>query len=570
MPLLPTLRLPQVLLAPTLLFMLIATLPGCGGESHSESASGLRVEAPPVACPGVDLAKLASVIHVAPAGIDSDSCGDKPATACASIGAGIARCGVAGCAVAVQHGLYATTATIVLRDAVSVHGSCRPGDEPDHFYRTVIQASPPPGEPAIAASGINSATAVTGIVVIAKDETAPGEASIAMRISASRGLTLASTTLSAGRGADGATGTSSAGAPGGDGTTPAGLFSLGNGGAACPSGVPASGAGGTGRDANSFSIRSASCGPDCACAADPSGVPAAQLAGQSSGNAKGGAAGGTGAFGGNCAGHPSIDPTPGNGGSGLAGEIGDCTQAGGQAAAASASFGKFAAGRWVAGHGGAGASGGTGSGGGGGGAGGYSTFVPFIGAVESYYGFPGGGGGGGGCGGTGGAGGQQGGASIPLVLIDSSVANLSGGASLVPGPGGNGGTGGAGGAGGPGGVAGNAFNGVKVLRNYIFSSTPVAMPGFGNSGGNGGNGGPGAGGAGGNGGPSVGIALVGNSPDAAPDGVHAGTPGAAGRQGAGGANPLLAGSANSQCRSADGQSGLQGAQASANHYVEGS
>ena len=556
-----TFRPPQFLLAPILFLVLIAALGGCGGDNRPESSAAIRVEAPLVACPGAELATLAAVIYVAPAGTDSDSCGDKPATPCASIGAGIARCSVTGCAVAVQHGLYPTTATIVLRDAVSVHGSCRFGDEPEHFYRTVIQAAPPPGEPAITASGINSATALTGVVVIAKDETVPGEASIAMRVAASRGLTLASVTLAAGRGGDGAAGASTAGGAGGNGGSPATFSDVGFGGGACPSAPPASGGhGGAGRDANRFSFQPAACFLDCNCTASASGLSPDQLAGQSSGSAMGGAAGGNGAFGGNCAGHLSQNPTPLDGGSGQTGEMGDCTAMGGTRATGTSSFGKFVAGRWVPSQGGAGSAGGAGGGGGGGGAGGYSTYIAANGLVEAYFGFPGGGGGGGGCGGNGGAGGQQGGASIPLVLVDASVANLVSGASLIPGPGGNGGAGGAGGAGGPGGVAGSAFNGGKVVRSYVLYPN-VQMPGAGDSGGNGGNGGPGAGGAGGHGGPSVGIALVGNSPDPAPDGVYAGTPGGAGKQGAGNGNSL--------CRSADGQAGLQGASASANRYVEG-
>jgi hypothetical protein len=564
------LRPPQFLLLPILFLILATALQGCGGDNPAQPAVAVRAEAPLVACPGAELATLKTVIYVAPGGADSDNCGDKPATPCASIAAGIARCGVAGCAVAVRHGLYPTMATITLRDAVSVHGSCRFGDEPDRFYRTVIAAAPPAGEPAIAATGINSATALTGVVVIARDETGPGEASIALQVGASRGLTLGAVTLAAGRGGDGAAGTGRPGSRGGGGGSPATLFDVGLGGAACPSSPPASGGnGGAGSDANRFSIQGAGCGPDCNCAADPSGLLPGQLAGQSSGNARGGAAGGNGPFGGNCVGHPSLDPTPGNGGSGLAGEIGDCTALGGPSAAEASLPGRFAAGRWVAGQGGAGGTGGAGSGGGGGGAGGYSTWVPFIGATESYYGFPGGGGGGGGCGGEGGGGGQQGGASIPLVLVDASIAGLPDGASLIPGPGGTGGSGGAGGAGGPGGVAGNAFNGSKVSRPYVVFPS-VAMPGGGSSGGAGGPGGAGAGGAGGNGGPSFGIALLGSSPEPAHDGIYAGMPGAAGKQGAGGANPLLAGHINSQCRSGDGQNGLPGASAPASRYTQGS
>ncbi|MET0961681.1 MAG: hypothetical protein ABWY05_02530 [Noviherbaspirillum sp.] len=216
-------RASHFLFLSVLLCLTIAVLQGCGGGDDPRPAgTAIRATAPAARCPGPKLADRSTVIHVAATGADSESCGDRPETACATISRGIARCPVSGCAVAVRHGLYPTSATIRLRDAVSVHGSCRFGAELECHYRTVIAAAPPAGEPAIDAAGISSATELSGIVVLGKDETAPGEASIAMRISASRGLVLAALMLSSGRGGDGAPGAAARAAPAGPRTA---LFS---------------------------------------------------------------------------------------------------------------------------------------------------------------------------------------------------------------------------------------------------------------------------------------------------------------------------------------------------------
>jgi hypothetical protein len=551
---------------PHLLFLLTLTaaLQGCGGETPSASPPWTPFHAGETraSCPNADLAGYKTLVHVAASGADSDSCGDKPASACASIAKGVDRCSVAGCAVLVQHGLYPTTASINLRDAVSIHGSCRFGDEPERNYRTVVAASPAPGMPAIDASGINSATALTGLVVLGKNESAAGEASIAMRVRASKGLIMNGMTLVAGRGGDGAAGIGSNGGPGGAGGTPDNPFQVGAGGQACPASPPSSGGkGGMGRALNQFTI--GNCPFDCQCLATAPSQQAADLAGQDAGRARGGASGGTGGFGGNCIGHPNL--TPGDGGPGAQGEIGDCSAAGGTAAADSA--GRFVGGRWLAALGGQGGAGGTGSGGGGGGAGGFSTYSPIGGNVESYPGFPGSGGGGGGCGGMGGKGGQQGGASIPLVLIDASIAGLSAGSSLIPGPGGRGGGGGAGAPGGIGGTGGKPYNGSKVQRSYVFGGNAF-MPGAGAAGADGGFGGASAGGAGGNGGPSFGIALVGNAPDPGHDAMYSGTPGLAGNRGAGSTNPVAPNNINSGCRSADGEGGLPAGNAPVARFEE--
>jgi hypothetical protein len=558
-------RLSRSCLSPIcLLLILTAVLQGCGGDGQAPgAATAVRGEEALASCPGADLAGSKTLVYVATSGADSDSCGDKPATACASIGKGIARCAVAGCAVVVQHGLYSTSASISLRDAVSVHGSCRFGDEPERYYRTVIAAAPAAGMPAIDGAGINSATLLSGIVVLGKNETAAGEASIAMRVRASKGLALQGVTLAAGRGGDGAAGASGNGGPGGAGRAPDSQNSVGYGGQACPANPPPSGGdGGMGRVINQFTVRN--CVFDCDCFAVPPDQQPADTAGKDAGHARGGASSANGSMGGNCSTRPNL--TPGPGGAGLPGEIGDCSAAGGTAALAST--GGFAGGRWLAASGGQGGRGGTGSGGGGGGAGGFSVYIPVVGPIETYPGYAGSGGGGGGCGAPGGQGGQQGGASIALVLIDATLPGVAAGSLLVPGPGGNGGAGGIGGIGGPGGNGAAANNPPKVTRQYGFIN--IAMPGFGNAGGNGGDGGASAGGAGGNGGPAIGVALLGNSPDPGPTGAYAGTPGAPGKHGAGQANPVAPGNVNSQCRSADGQEGLPGIAAPLVRYTEAS
>jgi hypothetical protein len=540
------------------LLSLTAALHGCGGQTPSTSTStstDTDTADTPASCPNADLAGYKALVYVAASGADSDSCGDKPASACASLAKGIARCGVAGCAVLVQHGLYPTTASLSLRDAVSVHGSCRFGDEPERHYRTVVAASPAVGTPAIDASGINSATALTGLVVLGKPESAPGEASIAMRVSASKGLTMTGVTLVAGRGGDGAPGVSRIGGPGGNGGQADGLAP---GGQACPSGQPVMGGnGGAGSSFSNFAFDRFSCLFECTCTALPSAGSPDQMAGQASRQARGGGSGGAGLFGGACSGRGSRGPAPTDGTAGAAGELGACSTLGGKAIVDKLSSGRFVAGRWLAGRGGQGGAGSAGSGAGGGGAGGYSMFIRGINDFLTYDGFPGGGGGGGGCGAPESTGGQQGGASIPLVMANATITGLSTDVSLVPGPGGAGGNAAGGSTGGPGGAGGDPYQATRIV--WAVDGQNVYMPGAGAPGGAGGPGGAGAGAAGGNGGPSFGIALIGNVPDpghGVTSAVYPGTPGTAGSRGVGAANPAIADNINSNCRSADGEDGL--------------
>jgi len=161
---------------------------------------------------------------------------------------------------------------------------------------------------------------------------------------------------------------------------------------------------------------------------------------------------------------------------------------------------------------------------------------------------------GGGCGGQGGIGGQQGGASIPLVLLDSAVTMEGRNDILVPGPGGSGRSGGPGATGGPGGAGGGPFTVTKILVSEPLHWYCGWVPGNGGAGGAGGQGGAGSGGAGGNGGPSVGFALIGTAEQGLGNGrgVYDSQPGPGGGEGQGAQNT------SEQCKGADGAKGLDG------------
>ena len=130
------------------------------GEDGRESKTvpDRRLSAPePVAasCAGADLSGLQTAIYVSPQGNDSADCGASPSTACQTLQQGINNCGATGCGVLVRHGLYQTSATIQLRDAVSVYGSCVFDGEADNKYRTVVQAL-------LAGWGYAGATGISG------------------------------------------------------------------------------------------------------------------------------------------------------------------------------------------------------------------------------------------------------------------------------------------------------------------------------------------------------------------------------------------------------------------------
>ena len=539
---------------------LAVALGGCGGSggdgalpgttATGQARPGIGESAREVAAAAQDLG-IKSFVYVSSQGADDDGCGQTSKAACKTIQKGIQRCAASGCAVLARHGLYPTSATIELRDAVDVYGGCRFDGEPDRKYRTTIQASPEPGTPAISATAINAPTTIHGLVVMGKNETANGAASIAMSISESKGLALTNSVLIAGKGGDGAASTPSLGAAGGNGSAPTCDTCRGAAGAACPSSPPTTGVGSGGAGAAQNALFTSGCFLDCNCSTS-NGAESVGIAGQDSGSAKGGAGSGPGSSGCMCADRPATFGTvdPSAGAPGQPGASGQCGTQGGFHSVLIWGQPDSQGTDWRASTGGAGATASVGAGGGGGGSGGYAT----NGAGVDLSGYPGGGGGGGGCGGPGGQGGQQGGASVALALSNANVPGAAVQNGIVSGVGGNGGQGAAGGTGGPGGAGGGGSMFDQTPFLVVARCAVSAAPGRGGAGGTGGQGGAGSGGAGGNGGPSVGILVRGSSP-APPSatGVYLGTPGAGGAPGNGGVNP--------HCTGAAGLTGAQGGRA---------
>lgn len=532
-------------------------LPAC----HDDDAPGLEAQQTKVAalCGAADSSQVPQAVFVSTTGSDDGGCGTSTSRACKSLQQGIAHCATPGCAVFVRHGLYATRATVRLRDGVSVHGSCRFDGEADRQYRTVIDAAPAPGTPAVAADGVNSPTVFDGIVIIGKDESTGGTASIAMAVSHSKGLTLTRSVLVAGRGGDGAPvdpppAGSAQGGGGGD-TSSYSPGGQGPGGPSCDAGGTAGrGGAGSARRQNTVSgCISISFSCDCNEAGGLKGSD-----GTDSGWVSAGSGGGSGTQGHACWEGVIRQGTGGQGSTGGAGSAGACSSLGG--GTSTDVWGSFQGASWLPGSGGAGGSGDVGSGGGGGGPGGLCTLrTADTGEWFPYWGQPGGGGGAGGCGGPGGPGGQQGGASIGLLLAASSMPLDPASLAIVGGPGGRGGqgaTGGVGGAGGAGGAGGDAGSNCSLYDAIV----NIGWGGPGGPGGPGGSGGAGGGGAGGNGGPSVGIVLTGASAEPDAGGVYAGFAGAGGGGGSGGA-----GGADG-CSGATGQGGTAGGVAALRKY----
>ncbi len=491
-----------------------------------------------VSCAGADLSKLQSAVSVSPEGIDSSSCGQGTGSPCKTIQQAINNCKGESCGVLVRYGSYNVSAAVQLADGVSVYGSCV-FNGVDNKYRSTIL-----GRPAVRANNINKPTTLYGFVILGTSASSPGEASVAMVISNSKGLTLSLDVVASGKGGNGSSGTSVNGFSGAGGGFTTGN-SGGAGGRACPTSPPPGITGEGGRGADFQQLASSGCFVNCNCTNN--NYPASiGKAGQDSGGARGGNGGERGGSGCICEGRSG--GTSGDGPTGANGNPGPCGRTGGKPN--SDNKGNFNATVWAPSRGGSGSTGEVGSGGGGGGSGGMGVFWKPFQTADDYPGKPGGGGGGGGCGGGGGNGGLQGGASIPLVLFNSSVAGLANANAFMPGPGGQGGTGGTGGKGGSGGLGRIGASGHEWEISGRCNGT---VPGSGGKGGNGGQGGGGSGGAGGNGGPSFGIALV-NSPPISANGfaIYPAQPGTGGGRGAGGQND------NSQCKGAEGELGLAG------------
>lgn len=490
-----------------------------------------------VYCAEVDITDPPRAIYVSPLGADTPTCGQSADAPCASIQQGIDRCRQAGpgCGVLVRHGLYTPPAPVELADGISVYGSCV-FSGPHRGYRSVVR-----GRPAIRANRIMTPTMLHGFQIVGTDGVAPGEASIAMTVSTSTRLALSANVIASGKGADGRSGSpAGSGGRGGDG-----LAALGDaggfGGPACAE-SPSTTAGRGGQGADFQQLYSSGCFLACNC--ENNNYPnSLGRPGQDSGTVKGGSGGDRASSGCHCSG--TLNVSSGDGAPGTAGNPGACGRRGGSASHSVG--GSFQETTWRPAQSGTGDTGDVGSGGGGGGSGGFAvTLAP----TTDYPGRPGGGGGGGGCGGPGGTGGWQGGASIPLVLFQSSLAGSVATNAFVPGPGGRGG---AGTTGGSGGLGGSGHDGLAGHQNGPSGSCDGSFPGSGGTGREGGQGGAGAGGAGGNGGPSYAIAFVGSS--LVPDGYtggYAGQPGFGGPKGPGGQNT------SSQCGGAAGEDGALG------------
>jgi hypothetical protein len=328
------------------------------------------------------------------------------------------------------------------------------------------------------------------LTITSTNATAPGAPSIALRVIGSD-LRLHHTTLEAGLGAPGTQGNrgdaGTDGPDGGQGFSGSGSNTGTGGGASMHFCGDVNRSGGSGRTGAKF---------------NPGG---AGISGQPP-TAGGGAGGDGGVLGERMAqGTNAFYCEAGHGQDGWPGSSG----AMGDAGPGGSGLGEVRGGMWVStsqGQGSAGTPGTAGAGGGGGGSGGGCPEGDLPGPVtnESAGGGGSGAGGGGGCGGQEGQGGGPGGASIALLLIDSSVqlgqVTLSTRGGGAGGPGGEGGTGGRGGTGGPGGDGGAIESGARWQgKNY---QSFGGAGGAGGQGGPGGNGGPGGGGAGG---PSVGV-----------------------------------------------------------------
>ncbi|RCW69499.1 pentapeptide repeat-containing protein [Pseudorhodoferax soli] len=506
--------------------VLATLLAACSDGGITAPGHGPQIGADQAAC-DADTSRLGTRVYVdsrAGAGA-GDGCGASPATACPTVQQGIAACDAGGtCGVLVRHGLYPTSATIELRPGVHVFGACRFGGEPDRGYRSLVQASPAPGTPALRADGVNVTTTVAGLTVLGKNESAPSTASVTLLVSESRGLVLAGTSLIGGRGGDGAAGALvPAALGGGRGQNATSRYGGGVGGLGCPAQPPPDylGLGGFGADANRLQTYHGAFSVGCTVALQGTEIGPTGQDGRGSASAAGGTGGQAGTSGCSCSDAPAnvagAAPQAGNGRPGLCGAT---VPAQGDA------WGSLSRAGWSPNQGAPGLPGDLGGGGGGGGGGGFSA-----GRYQNMYdisGYAGGGGGGGGCGGPGGVGGLQGGASIALVLAGASAIDIAQHNRIVAGAGGAGGQGGHGGQGGPGGQGAFGWEGGDQYQ----SQCSAAAPGSGGRGGDGGAGGSGSGGGGGNGGPSIGIARVAGAVlPADRSSVLAGQPGSAGRGG---------------------------------------
>jgi hypothetical protein len=385
--------------------------------------------------------------YVAPGGNDANS--GTRAAPFATVQAAITAADVAGNGgdVYVAGGVYEQS--VVLKARVSVYGGFVPGT----WRRSLSQETAIRGGTTAVSGADAENLTLDGLTIEAGNASAAGISSIALLLNNSVNVRIHGNTIiayGAGAGTSGVAGTNGlTGSNGGSGQS-AGFCSPPRAGGGGGSNYVAGGGGGNGGFAGGFN--------------------------GSGGGASGAAAGGGGGGGG------STFNDGGNGGNGRTG-------AQGADGARGAAFGAVSPAGYVPADGISGTNGTNGSAGGGGGGGG---------GTAADCGPGGGGGGGGGQRGTLATPGTGGGASIGILLLGTTTAEIVNN-SINTGTGGNGGLGRAGGNGGTGGNGGSGGNhGCEFPLNF-------PCTGDGGDGGDGGTGGRGGHGGGGGGGPSIGI-----------------------------------------------------------------
>jgi hypothetical protein len=450
-------------------------------------------------CDGID-GDLTKAVFVSPSG--SDSSAGSMGQPVRSIAKAIELAASSGKDVYACNATYAET--LIVTDDVRVFGGY---DCTDGWKRTKERVVVAPGAGTPLVIDTVSSALFDRFDFRAPDGSEPGESSIAAIVRASTDVRLNRVTLEAGSGASGESGDAGKAI-----TTPAKKGANGTSitlTALCPyAGTPT--------------------GP---CLSAAPGGKDTTLAYCGPGDTLG-SRGGYGGYGGNA----KTKVAPQNGGSGyfwaakggvfpFAGNPGQPGKAGGGGTPGGA-FGSIVNGLYSASNAGTDGQPGTQGEAGGGGSGGFSDADPYNNAVLTEYSLGSGGGQGGypGCGGEAGKGGGGGGASIALLVIDSSV-DLAW-SSVRTSSGGAGGQPGAGATGQPGGAPGNGGTNSQMTG------------GKGKPGGGGGNGGAGGPGGAGGGGPSIGILVVGNEPTTEATSFDIGAPGAgaSGMNGADGAS----------------------------------
>ena len=480
-------------------------------------------------CPSTDsegnLPDYSNTIHVSSfTGTDNSSCGTGTSP-CKTIQYGINQCPGTDCAVLVAWGAYTPTATIQLKNGVSLLGGYYNGSV--GTYQSSVTADT--SYTVFSGKDLTDSIKIYGFILNGAPADADGESTTIVQLENSTGVTLGFSKMNGSYGAKGKNGIGgTAGNDGPKGVDATSMF----GGSQQYNSQCSSGWGGFGADQGTESV---SCHfPSTSCSCSPFQFKSGQAGPGSTGVGAAGAPAGTSVCY-NCTARDK-GKTPANG---TNGNDGPC----GKGGATSSQFaGAFSGSTWVPSKGNDGNYGGIGGGGGGGGAGGHCGYCAcYCDHTDYHLGTPGGGGGAGGCGGSGGLGGQQGGASFGIVLVNSTL-TVGDTVSIHGGFGGKGGQGGNGATGGTGGVGGAPYPSNKVCEK---GGTGAA----GSYGGTGGKGGFSGGGAGGNGGPVIDVALVGNSSLTGSRIDY--YPGQTGSIGTGGTG-------ESSCTDGDGKNGIHG------------